>query len=188
MLEGGCDHDWTVGKAAVVLLLVAARRGGTWARFARDRKRIMAAARLHVDRPISSKSTGGDVDVAGTLLLAWGRRFDRLGSVTRGSRRPISSFVGHLINTRGSYIYDSLFSEIYFLYSFVAQNRSKSTLSPIFLRQHHRTSNFTACPLKPIHPSPFNSISQDASLQCKQLNHPHIILQAVMLTRLYRSP
>lgn len=100
-LEGGCDHVWTAGGTVdVVLLLVVARKGGTWARFARDRRRIMAAACSHVDKPISSKSTGRKMlDVASTLLLAWGRRFDRLDSVTRGARRPISSFVGHLINT-----------------------------------------------------------------------------------------
>ena len=61
-LEGGCDHVWTRGReAAVVLLLVVARRGSTWARFARDRKCIMAATRSHVDELISSKSTGRDV-------------------------------------------------------------------------------------------------------------------------------
>jgi hypothetical protein len=94
-LEGGCDHVWTVeGKFAVVLLLFVARRRGAWTRFARDRKRIMAATRWHVDRQIYSRSTGRECWASLARTSDVGAERERLGSVTCGSTRPISSFGG----------------------------------------------------------------------------------------------
>jgi hypothetical protein len=78
-----------------------------------------------------------------------GAESGHLGSVTCGFRRPISSFGGHMINTRCSCHYDSLLSKILdSLQLCSAKSIEEHFLSPILLRQRHHISNFTACPSK----------------------------------------
>jgi hypothetical protein len=105
-----------------------------------------------------------------------GAESDHLGSVTCGFRRPISSFGGHMINTRCSCHYDSLLSKnLDSLQLCSAKSIEEHFLSPI-LQGNVTTSPISQLALRNrFTPSLFNRISQDASLQCRQLNHQTII-------------
>jgi hypothetical protein len=107
--------------------------------------------RSHAHRQVYSKSTEEMLDVAGTYFpRGGGERPLGLGDM----RFQTAHFVirGHLINTRCSCHYDSLLPKILdSLQLCSAKSIEEHFLSPILLKQRHRTSNFTACPSKPIH-------------------------------------